>query len=180
MTRDYAKKHSTKKSSKKQKKSSYLLLWLITLILFALFTLGLVYLGKHQREIRHQKKIIPKKIVIPKPVCNEPVKSAPIPKFDFYTLLPQKDHNAAVIYELDITTVKNYADADHIKAELSLLGIEANISSSKCGDQEVFRVMSGPYDNKDAALADQQRLKQNDIKCTLKKVIKNEEPKVKK
>lgn len=172
MTKDYAKKHTPKKKARKGKRGSYIALWLFTLIVFALFTVGLVYLGKHQREIRHHKKTTIKHVVVAKPECNTTApKPSLLPKFDFYTLLPQKNKNAAIPeYELEVATVKNYADADHVKAELSLLGLEANIDSFKCGSQQLFLVTAGPYDNKDAAESDLQRLKQNNIKSIIKKV----------
>ncbi len=152
MTRDYAKRNTYRKNS--IKKSFYLGLWLFVLSLFAAFTIGLVYLGKYKQQ-HHQIQL--KKEVI-----------ATAPTFDFYTLLPQKTNNKAISeYELEIATVKDYASADHLKAELALLGF--SVSVTKAHNQK-YQVAVGPYDNKDAATNDLERLKQNKIRGTLKKV----------
>lgn len=172
MAKDYAKKHHAKKNVKKKRKS-HAFLWFFTLILFVAFTLGLVYLGKHQRAIKHHTKTVSKHVVAPKPVSNATANKTvtPEPKFDFYTLLPQKNKDAIVPeYELEIATVKEFADADRTKAELSLLGFDVNIASLKKDNEQLYKVSIGPYDNKDNALADQNRLQQDNIKSVLKKI----------
>lgn len=172
MTKDYAKRRvAGKKATTKPRRGSYLMLWLLTLALFGAFTFGLVYIGKHQRQFRHNTKKASKHQVIVNAAANETVKASITPKFDFYTLLPQKNKNAVVPeYELDVATVKDYLEADHLKAEIALLGIEVNINSFKKDTQQLYRISTGPYDNKDAAIADQARLKQSNIKSSLKKL----------
>ncbi|CAL7961618.1 SPOR domain-containing protein [Gammaproteobacteria bacterium] len=168
MTRDYAKRNTYRKNPKK--KSSYLGLWLFVLFLFAAFTTGLVYLGKYKQQLRLKIPAIPK--IINKPASTPPsevtTKEATAPTFDFYTILPQKTNNKAIAeYELEIATVKDYAAADRLKAELALLGF--TVSITKAHNQK-YQITVGPYDNKDAATTDLERLKQNKISGGLKKI----------
>jgi hypothetical protein len=171
MTKDYAKKRSAGKKTSKSGNNSYLLLWIVTLVLFGLFTFGLVYVGKHQHQLRHHAKIAAKHQETTLSPTNETANDSTEPKFDFYTLLPQKNKNVIVPeYELEIASVKTYTEADHLKAEVSLLGLEVNIDLIKKDDVQIYHVTTGPYDNKNAALADQSRLKQNNIKSVIKKL----------
>lgn len=158
MTRDYAKRNTYRKSLKK--KSSYLGLWLFVLLLFAAFTTGLVYLGKHKQQLHLKTPTIPK-------IANK-LAPTPPPIFDFYTILPQKTNNKAIAeYELEIATVKDYTAADRLKAELALLGFTVSITPTY---NQKYQITIGPYDNKDAVIADLKRLKQNKISGKLKKI----------
>lgn len=164
MNRDYAKRNVYRKKSKK--KTSYLGLWLFVLFLFAAFTAGLVYMGKHKQQF-HPRPSVPQ--ISPTETITKEVAA---PKFDFYTMLPEKKSTKAMAeYELEIATLKDYAAADRLKAELALLGFTASIAParSKNGTQ-TYEVSIGPYDNKDGAAADLERLKQNKIRGTIKKI----------
>jgi len=169
MTRDYAKRNTYRKNPKK--KSSYLGLWLFVLFLFAAFTTSLVYLGKHKQQPHLKTSATPKtvsKSAAPTPSSEITTKEATAPTFDFYTLLPQKTNNKAVAeYELEIATVKDYAAADHLKAELALLGFTVSITPTQ---NKKYQITVGPYDNKDGATTDLERLKQNKISSKLKKI----------
>lgn len=163
MTRDYAKRGTHRKKSKK--KSSYFGLWLFVLFLFAAFTASLVYFGKTKTHVN--QKIINKTTAHNKPENKNII----TPKFDFYTILPQRKNSKNISeYELEITAVKDYAAADHLKAELALLGFTASIIPIHSENGQKYSVSVGPYDNKDGATADLERLKQNKISGKLKKV----------
>lgn len=166
MTRDYAKNRT--RSSKKQ--SSYFWLWLVFLFLFAAFTFGLVYFGKNKPKVMSDADVsIGKKVEEKKIEKSTP----PVTTFDFYTMLPQKKHSrvTAEEYELEIATVKDYAAADRLKAELALLGFAASIAPSRSKNgMPAYNISIGSYDNKDSATADLARLKQNKIYGKLKKI----------
>jgi len=88
MRRDYAKKKHKSRSNRQ----SYWRLWLSTVILFALFTLGLVFLGKHYQLDPMVKNTSTKNLTKespPKPAST--AKSQKQPHFDFYTM-PQKNN----------------------------------------------------------------------------------------
>lgn len=165
MTRDYAKRHVRKKP---KKKSSYFGLWLFVLLLFVAFTVGLVYFGKHKQDVS-LKTTVPQKTVDKAVSAPEVVtKEVTSPRFDFYTILPQKTNDKAIAeYELEIATVKDYAAADQLKAELALLGFTVSVTPTL---NQKYLVTVGPYDNKDGAIIDLNRLKQHKISSKLKKI----------
>jgi cell division protein FtsN len=164
MTRDYAKRNVSRRKPKK--KISYLGLWIFVLCLFAAFIVSLVYLGKHNQHVRPTIKIISSQ-----PAIETPVKEIAAPKFDFYTILQQKKNSNTISeYELEIATVKDYAAADHLKAELVLLGFSVSIAPIRQEGLQKYYVTVGPYDNKDGATIDLERLKQNKIRGKLKKL----------
>jgi hypothetical protein len=166
MTRDYAKRGKYK-SSLAKKKSSYFRMWLFVLVVFGLFTVGLVYFGKNQqlRKLYNFKSLVKEKEQL---VAK--VKELPIPKVDFYTMLPEKKLNKSTQgYELEIALVDKYATADRLKAELALIGFVASIAPIRKNGAQVYEVSVGPYDSKDMAIADLEKLKQNKISSKLKK-----------
>ncbi|MCK4869760.1 MAG: SPOR domain-containing protein, partial [Gammaproteobacteria bacterium] len=97
------------------------------------------------------------------------------PKFDFYTILPNEKikvmpvPKSGVQYVLQIAVVKKFAEADRLKAELALLGFDAFVTKVKSRGGEINRVLVGPYFSKKAAVIDQRRLMQNQIKSILHK-----------
>jgi cell division protein FtsN len=172
MTRDYAKRGLSGKKTKK-KSLSYLVLWLLVLTLFVVFTLGLVCLGKHKQRSRVSKRT-QKTIITPaqrQTPAKIKIKEKIAPMFDFYTILPQTSNSSAASeYNLEVATIKDYAAADHLKAKLALLGFTASIFPIKANGVKKYQVSVGAYDNKDDANADLERLKQNKIRSELKKV----------
>ena len=192
MSRDYAKRSSFRKKSRK----SYLFLWLVILLLCAAFVTSLIMPDKYQkygdklREIGFIKKIldvkpqalstkaIKKEVAIKKTETHALItKTITTPKFDFYNILPQKKDNKVntldkpeISYELSIATVSDFAAADHLKAELALLGFAASITPIYQNNIQKHHVSIGPYDDKESALIKQKKLKENGIKSELKKV----------
>ena len=165
MPRDYA-RHNVRKKPKK--KSSYLGLWLFVLLLFVAFTVGLVYFGKHKQHFSLKTAVPQQTVDKTAPVPEVVTKEVVSPKFDFYTILPQKINDKAIAeYELEIAIVKDYAAADHLKAELALLGFTVSVTPTS---NQKYQVSVGPYDNKEGATTDLERLKQHKISSKLKKV----------
>lgn len=184
MTRDYARRNTTRKKPKKKP----LYPWLMFLLLSILIVYGLLNLSKYQRYIHDLAKTTlekktPKNIkketiqetpdVEPQPIVPTPTitKTATIQKFDFYNILPQKKTNTIeTSYELEVAVVKDFAAADKLKAELSLLGFTVNVSPIHRQGTTKYNISVGPYDNKDGATIDQQKLKHNNIRSTIKKM----------
>jgi hypothetical protein len=184
MSLDYAKRTLSTKSSRKK----YVFLWLGSLILFLGLFAALITPGK-QAEYSHyferiklikgflptKKETLTTKI---KPSIAEDKtisKTYATPKFDFYNILPQTknspDTKADVYYELNIATLKDFAKADHLKAELALLGFVASITAVYQNNIQKYQVSIGPYDDEKKAALDQQKLKGNQVKSEIKKVV---------
>jgi cell division protein FtsN len=104
------------------------------------------------------------------------------PSFDFYKVLPgdatqpmPPAHRTAPdtpLYYLQAGAFQNPADADNLKAQLALLGIEAVIQTRDLGDKGVFhRVRVGPLGAMDVVNRTRSLLTQNNIPATLVKEV---------
>ena len=120
------------------------------------------------------------------------------PRFEFYKILPemevvvpeeearklstpapaaskpavaQKPAASSGRYLLQVASFQNHKDADRLKAQLALLGIEAGIQTVEIkGGQTWHRVRAGPY-NDNAELSNvRDRLKANGIQAVLLKL----------
>ena len=111
-----------------------------------------------------------------------PVAPETAPSFDFYKVLPgdapgelPSTPNAAAdtpLYYLQAGAFQNPQDADNLKAQLALLGLEAVIQTSDLGDKGVFhRVRVGPIRAMDEVDRTRSLLTQNNIPATLVKEI---------
>ncbi len=167
MIRDYARRSSTRKKSKKKSSRA----WLIILLLLIALVTGFINLPKYKYFFLNLTKNVLSKTTLSKQQPPTATKTVATPKFDFYNILPaKKPSSIKTEYELEIAIAKDFAAADRLKTELALLGFTASITPiHKQGTQE-YLVSVGPYDNKDNANTDQQKLKQNKIKSSLKKM----------
>jgi cell division protein FtsN len=105
------------------------------------------------------------------------------PSFDFYKVLPgdapgelpSAAPNAAKdapLYYLQAGAFHNADDADNLKAQLALLGVEAVIQTSDLGSKGVFhRVRVGPIRAMDEVNRTRSLLTQNNIPATLVKEV---------
>ena len=96
----------------------------------------------------------------PKQVKAEEAKKPAKPKFDFYTILPEMEvvvpdsrtrggTGAAAdkpgSYVLQVGSFRTYGEADSLKAQLALLGVEATIDKVTNGNDDTWhRVRVGP------------------------------------
>jgi cell division protein FtsN len=77
--------------------------------------------------------------------------------------------DAKTSYILEIVKTKDYEAVDHIKAELALLGFEANVTTVKKNKGTAYLVTVGPYEDKTTALNYQKQIQRANISCNLKK-----------
>ncbi len=125
--------------------------------------------------------------------------AATTPRFEFYTVLPEKEIavpetalaekaqvkqssqsqdtankvTAAERYMLQVGSFRNLMDADRLKAQLALLGLEATIQSVSIDGAETWhRVRVGPYGQMAKLKAARDRLKQNRLKSIVLKLRK--------
>jgi cell division protein FtsN len=77
---------------------------------------------------------------------------------------------AASHYLLQMGSLKSYAEADRLKAELTIMGFDVYIQPYKANGQIYNRVVMGPYASKQAALQQQAQLKKSGTNGVLVKV----------
>lgn len=168
MPRDY--KHRAQKRPKKPPLPAWL--WLITGILLGGFVVGLVWLDGQSAQpggewVGARPDRPPQ--AEPAPVGRVEVAAPPRPRFDFYNLLPKMevvvpddelDRKApaavaatadAASYVVQVGSFKRAADAESLKAQLALLGLEAKVVPARLGARDTrFRVRSGPFQGREA------------------------------
>jgi cell division protein FtsN len=121
------------------------------------------------------------------PVTSEPKVAAPAapeaaPSFDFYKVLPgdapgELPSAAAPdatppLYYLQAGAFHNADDADNLKAQLALLGVEAVIQTGEVADKGVLhRVRVGPFRAMDEVNRTRTLLTQNNVPATLVKEV---------
>lgn len=180
MPRDY--KHRAQK--KPQKKPLPGWLWLLTGLLLGGFIVGLVWLqGQREQAGGEWASAKPDRPPqgTPQPPRQVDVPAAPKPRFDFYNELPRQEvpvpdvpveelrpppasepPPVAQRYVVQVGSFKRNADADRLRAQLALLGIEARVVGARVGPQDRrFRVQAGPYRQRAAVDRLQQRLVDN-------------------
>jgi cell division protein FtsN len=131
-----------------------------------------------------------------KPVPAAPVGTAepapaPVekPHFDFYTILPELEVvipeqkrsvkgappqvsriEAPGTYVLQMGSFRNVKDADRLKAQLALMGVEANIETVTVNSTKWHRVRVGPYSHTGLLNDVRSRLAANDVDFMLLKI----------
>lgn len=117
---------------------------------------------------------------------NKPVKKEP--EFSFYTILPELEvlindfeikpekpiantsnlkntkESTAQKYILQAGSFRNYDDANTLKANLALLGVESSIQSVNIKNESWHRVRIGPFNNTTNLHGTRKILQQNNIK----------------
>jgi cell division protein FtsN len=114
---------------------------------------------------------------------NEQTKSQH-PQYDFYNLLSKSDDSKdngeddqqiqESKFVVEISSFKNFSQADQLKAQLSLMGIDSvaiEKQSPTAKNQLAYKVVAGPFNSRSEALTIQQQLRENDIKSNLNKSI---------
>ena len=166
MTRDYKKNINRKKQAKSLPVQS--LLPFVTGLSIGLFVAFIVYIKEHQPY--HLNAQTPELIVHNKndnpamePAVTPEQKNIPEPKFDFYQILPNMEVNVSEweaennrpdgaiadeegVYILQVGSFEQYEAADEVKAQLALLGINADIQRVVINGRDIrHRVRVGPY-----------------------------------
>lgn len=130
--------------------------------------------GKNKEKAKNKEKIKQKhkdvgEVIAEKKATSEEI---PPPKFDFYTILPEKNDNKPMTgYEIEIAVTKERASAENLKTQLGLLGLVADIITIQKHDSKPkYRVSIGPYDDKPAATTDLEKIQQGKISGKIKKI----------
>ena len=104
--------------------------------------------------------------------------STPKPKVDytFYGILPGDKPAKPIeppkpkdLWWLQIAALSNPADADRLKAKLTLIGLQVSTQKIHSDKTSLYRVRVGPYKREDDALGDLDTLSANDFEARLLK-----------
>ena len=187
MVRDFKNRARSQSKSIKKGVSVWRVLWVVLLLLgFGYFLNNLRHQSVVDSELDDAVVLEPQseqqtKVLTPK--ITTPVKKKQVhePRYDFFTLLPEKE---VVIPDYEIKTRKreersgkvrnahymmqagsfrNNKDADRLKAKLALMGVESKIELAKIGDVNWYRVKIGPFLSMSAVETVRQRLRKNFI-----------------
>jgi len=196
VARDYKTRAHPK--PKKQQTSGWI--WFFAGLLVGLFAAGLVWLKFGPQSTAPKMPKPPaqqQKSTESKPAEKRSL--PPKPRFDFYTVLPemevvvpepepdptpqptsQKPTTAKITpattgtaYMLQMGSFRKYEDADRMKANLALLGIQAEIQKVTINNKDTYhRVRSGPYRSSQQINQIRSQLEKNKINSLLIKLKK--------
>jgi cell division protein FtsN len=112
---------------------------------------------------------------VPSASMPAPSTSAPSPSASSPAATPQPANKALATndpftYFVQAGAFKSATDADAQKAKLSMMGIEAKVSEREQAGRAIFRVRSGPFDDKDQAEKIKARLDANGMDAALVRV----------
>jgi len=162
MTRDFAKtKRGGKRGAARTRRSNDAppWLWLVTGIAVGLFASFLFHLATTPGH-RHKAATAAKQPA-EHAAATSPKSGKAGPKFDFYTLLPDSevivpdegpDKKPVVakpdtIYYLQAGSFRQAKQADHRRAQLILLGLDASVDKVTTGGETWYRVQAGPFES---------------------------------
>ncbi len=177
VSRDY--KHRAQKRPQKKPLPGWL--WLFVGLILGGFVAGLFWLhGQYEPAGGDWVGAQPDRPPQGKPAPRKPVEAPPPPKprFDFYNMLPEMEvvvpdeelaqlpskteQAAAADYLLQIGSFRKTEDADRLKAQLALLGVESRVVAAQINPQDMrYRVRSGPYRGLAAVKQVRERLSAN-------------------
>jgi len=188
MPRDY--KNRVNRSSKK-KASAPPWLWVLVGLMLGAFAMGLVWL-KMDAPRQDDQWLSAKPDREPKradPV--EPVNTVPPhqPRFEFFDKLREQEVSVpdeqldlrkgldgadpTARYVVQVGSFVNPVDADRVKAELTLLGIDVRVNKVNIAADKVrYRVMAGPYLGKSSLERARTKLQQNGYKKILIRALR--------
>ncbi|MBN8773880.1 MAG: cell division protein FtsN [Thiobacillus sp. 63-78] len=154
---------------------------LIGLIVGAILAVGVALWATGFNPFKSGKQAsAPTKPVTPAPAT--PATPDTAPSFDFYKVLPDNTSGAlppaaapappAPLLYLQAGAFQRADEADNLKAQLALLGVEAVIQTSEVANKGVLhRVRIGPFHTADEANRTRSLLAQNNIPVTLVKEV---------
>lgn len=187
MPRDY--KYRTEKPTSSKGAPAWI--WMLTGLLLGAFAVGLVWLkfeapAGEQRWVTAPPDREPQGDESPhKPVDVPPHK----PRFEFFDKLGRQEvvvpeeqldlrpdpaaNDATAQYLIQAGSFAKVSDAERMRAELALLGIETRVSEARLDSGRVVRrVVAGPYLGRDALDKARGRLKQNGYRQLLVRIVR--------
>jgi cell division protein FtsN len=167
----------------KRKGSSIFTGLLIGLVIGAILAVGVALWATGSNPFKFGKAATaPAKSAAPASTAPAPATPDTAPSFDFYKVLPDNTSSAlspstapaatAPLLYLQAGAFQRADEADNLKAQLALLGVEAVIQTSEVGNKGMLhRVRVGPFHTMDEVNRTRSLLSQNNIPATLVKEI---------
>jgi cell division protein FtsN len=161
--------------------------WMLITALIIVFVVFLVYLSTGSKQMPQTSQMAQGRggaeiTATPKEEKKPEIKSGPKrPRFDFYTILPEKE---VVVPEYEIKTrtreervgkakethyimqagsFKTFKEADQLRTKLASMGIESKVQKAKVGSVNWYRVKMGPYTQTESVNTIRARLRKNGI-----------------
>lgn len=135
--------------------------------------------GPPPQKLKPEEKPEPEPIHAP---TTQPPSNTPKPRVDytFYGILPGDkpakqtlptlhQPESKDIWWLQVAAIKSPADADRLKAKLTLLGLHVAMQKIDNNGTTLYRIRTGPYKREDDALGDLDTLAANDFEPRLLK-----------
>lgn len=150
-------------------------LWLVSGLVIGLFVAFLLQLEPGRDSVRRSPEP-------PKPATAPAQPPAdPKPRYDFYTLLPESEVVApqqpapeapttaepetkpatSVNYYLQAGSFRQRSDADQVRAQILLLGMDVKLENATINGNQWYRVQVGPFDTRDSLEQAQRTLSGN-------------------
>ncbi len=173
--------------------------WLLAGLAVGLFIAFLVYL-QGQQDTQPELPPIPKQSDSkPQPPHQQPApqEKPAKPRFDFYTILPEMEipvpepdpeprvspsprpespspspmkQAGVTAYVLQLGSFRNRADADRLRAKITMQGFEPHIQTVNINGSDWYRVRIGPYNNSVRIAEVRHRLRENELDAILLKL----------
>lgn len=157
-------------------------------LLVALYIYYLVPRANLKDTNKQQVQVQPQKSVAETPAKKKQAQALPEPKFDFYKILPNREINISEwiadnqekdkpiddspgLYVFQVGSFKDYESADQVKAQLAIIGIQAEIQRVVINGQDSrHRVRIGPYKDPKMLEDISRRLNSNGLEYMLLKL----------
>jgi len=184
MGRDY-KYRATQNRKKPQKTSVAWWKWSLIVVLISLFVIFLVFLRNSSPDTKSGKKTnsisVSKQTKTVKHPPKRQNKKPEEPHYDFYTILPETEiivpdyeintrsreeqlgKAKTSKYVLQAGSFRDFSEADKLRAQLALMGIESRIEKAKIGNATWNRVKIGPYTRSSSVSVIKKRLRSRGI-----------------
>ncbi len=184
---------STTKKNSSTKKPTPGWVWMLAGLAIGLSVAAIVYFyDRGDETVKTATKVVSDAIkAVPKPQLpekNAASEKDDDPRFDFYTLLPElevlipeseiKEEQARIkeknniAYMIQVGSFRAYGEADSLKAQMAMLGIEADIDPVSSKGEQWLRVRVGPFTDKRELNKIRNRLHKNNINTMLVQIKK--------
>ena len=183
MARDYKHRANNHNKTKSKEITVPWWKWALAILLIGMFAAFLTFLSnsspKTEQTRKNKEILISKKEKIKQAKKQQEEQNEPI--FDFYTILPETeiiipDHEIdtrsreeqfgkgkSIKYLIQAGSFRGFPEADKLRANLALMGIESKIEKAIIGNVIWNRVVMGPYILSSKVSTIQKQLRKNGI-----------------